>query len=64
LLVEIVGSQSGPTGGDLLTPTTYIQRVNTSGGVAPGTGCSQATDGSTVLVPYTTDYYFYKANQR
>jgi hypothetical protein len=60
LLVRIVGSQRGPMGGEFLTPTTFIQRVNTSGGVAPETGCTQATDGATVLVPYSTDYYFYK----
>ena len=61
LLVEVVGAQRGPTGGDLLTPPTFIQRLSTSGGVAPSTGCSQATDGASVLVPYTTDYFFYKA---
>ena len=64
LLLEVVGREPGPTRGRRLFRAKYIQRVNTSGGVAPGTGCSQATDGSTVLVPYTTDYYFYKANQR
>jgi hypothetical protein len=60
LLVEVVGAEQGPTG-DTLTPTTFIQRLNTSGGVQPSTGCSQSTVGSTVLVPYTTDYFFYKA---
>jgi hypothetical protein len=63
LLVQAVGSRPGPTGGELLTPTTYIHRLNTAGGVAPSTGCSEATDGSFVLVPYTTDYYFYKASR-
>ena len=58
LLVEIVGAQRGPTGGSILSQTTYIQRVNTSGGVAPTTAC---TVGSVALVPYTTDYVFYKA---
>lgn len=64
LLVTIVGDQAGPTGGDKLTQTTYIQRVNTSGGVAPSTGCSSASNiGSQAFVPYTTDYYFYKAGK-
>ena len=36
----VVGSQNGPTGGDKLTATTFIQRLNTSGGLAPSTGCS------------------------
>ena len=62
LLVTIVGDQAGPTGGDKLTQTTYIQRVNTSGGVAPSTGCAFSSDvGNQAFVPYTTDYYFYKA---
>jgi hypothetical protein len=36
---------------------TSIQRVNTAGGVTPGTGCYQATVGTTARVPYTADYY-------
>lgn len=61
LLVTIVGAQNGPTGGDKLTGTTYIQRVNTAGGVAPATGCASSTDiGNRAFVSYTTDYYFYK----
>lgn len=61
LRVEVVGAQRGPTGGASLTSTTFIHRLNTAGGVAPETGCSQSGDvGKTALVPYTTDYYFYK----
>jgi hypothetical protein len=44
--------------------TTFVQRLNTSGGVAPApsTGCTQSTDvGKMALVPYTADYFFYKA---
>ena len=64
LLVQIVGAQNGPMGGSSLTGTTYIHRLNTAGGVAPATGCSQAGNvGAVALVPYTTDYYFYKAAQ-
>jgi Protein of unknown function (DUF3455) len=64
LLVQIVGAQEGPMGGTFLSETTYIHRVNTSGGVAPSTGCSAAGNvGAVVLVPYTTDYYFYKASR-
>ena len=52
--------QEGPTGGDLLTRTTFIQRVNTSGGLAPATGCSQASDvGKKAFIPYTADYFFF-----
>src|SRR4051794_5829314 len=62
LLVTVVGSQDGPTGGDALGATTFIQRLNTAGGIAPSTGYSGSADGGTqAFVPYTTDYYFYRA---
>ena len=65
LLVTITGHQNGPTGGDRLSGTTFIQRVNTQGGVAPSTGCTSLGDlGNTAFVPYTTDYYFYKSTGR
>ncbi len=55
------GTRSGPTGGDKLTQTTFVQRVNTVGGAAPGTGCDQVSQiGSKAFVPYTADYIFYK----
>ena len=67
LLVNVkdVGAQAGPTGGRRLTKTTFIHRVNTTGGVAPATGCAQSGDvGSRAFVPYTADYFFYeKAGQ-
>jgi hypothetical protein len=54
------GVQDGPTGGDTLTKTTFIQRVNTFGGVAPSTGCNLRTDvGNQAFVPYEADYFFY-----
>jgi hypothetical protein len=64
LLLEIVGDQTGPTGGASLTPTKFIHRLNTAGGLAPATGCSTSADrANTAIVPYTTDYYFYKASK-
>jgi uncharacterized protein DUF3455 len=61
LLLQVVGAQLGPTFGHKLTDTTYIQRVNTGGGVAPADGCGVATDaGRKALVPYTADYVFYR----
>jgi len=39
----------------------WNQRVNTTGGVAPSTGCeSQADVGHRAFVPYTADYVFFK----
>ena len=40
---------------------TSVQRVNTAGGTAPKAGCSLATAGKTVRIPYTADYYFFSA---
>jgi hypothetical protein len=64
LLLEIVGKQAGPSGGDSLTLTTYIHRVNTTGGVAPSLACSETeNNGVTKFIPYTADYYFYRARR-
>ena len=61
LLLDGVGSLDGPTGGDKLTGTSFVQRLNTTGGLPPSTGCSSLTDvGNTAFVPYTADYFFYK----
>ena len=65
LRVTVVGAEHGPTGGDTLSSTTYIQRVNTSGGVAPPTGCASSSDvGKQAFVPYAADYYFYEKAKR
>lgn len=61
LLLSRAGVQAGPTGGDRLAKTTFVQRVNTAGGVAPTTGCASAADvGRKAFVPYSADYVFYK----
>lgn len=61
LLLKMAGVQAGPTGGDTLTKTTFIQRVNTSGGLAPATGCDSLADvGNQAFMPYTADYFFYQ----
>jgi hypothetical protein len=61
LTLDRVGSLNGPTGGDKLTGTTFVQRLNTTGGLAPSTGCSSLADvGNTAFVPYTADYFFFK----
>jgi Protein of unknown function (DUF3455) len=62
LLLEVIGVDPGPTGGHTLTRTTYIQRLNTLGGVAPSTECRQI--GQRLFVPYEADYVFYKAIKR
>jgi hypothetical protein len=65
LLVEIKGRRAGPTGGQHFVPTTVIQRLNTTGGSAPPTGCAAAVDvGARAFVPYTADYFFYRHRGR
>lgn len=61
LLLESVGNKKGPTGGNLLFKTTFIQRLNTAGGAVPTSVC---TVGQTQLQPYTADYYFFRADQQ
>jgi len=47
----------GPDGA--FSRVTSIQRVNTAGGAAPRTDCSQATAGTPARIGYTADYYFF-----
>jgi hypothetical protein len=61
LLLRVVGSEDGPNGGDRMSRTTFVQRVNTLGGVAPTTDCP--TIGAKLLVPYEADYVFYRADR-
>jgi uncharacterized protein DUF3455 len=57
LLLERVVTSAG-SDGDRLLSTTWVQRLNTSGGVAPAGMC---TPGDAIAVPYTADYVFWKA---
>ncbi len=41
-----------------LEPTTFIQRVNTTGGLMPA---RTGTANEVVWVPYTAEYYFYRS---
>jgi hypothetical protein len=40
---------------------SYIQRVDTAGGIAPASGCDAGHDGQEQRVPYTAVYVFYRA---
>lgn len=54
-------TNSGPEGGTF-SSTAYIQRVNTTGGLTPTIGCANGQDvGAIARIPYTADYYFYRA---
>jgi len=60
LKLTVVGSQNGK-GADVLTVTTFIHRVNTTGGLAPAADtCDSLQEvGRQAYVPYTADYIFY-----
>ena len=61
LLLKVVGEELAQNGGGTFAGTAYIQRVLTVGGTAPMVGCKSAKDVSKkALVPYTTQYVFYK----
>jgi len=46
--------------GDRLAGTTFIQRISTTGGVAPAaSACNLSTVGSREEIPYTADYLFW-----
>ncbi len=52
--------QAGTTRGDgVFGKVTYVQRLNTKGGAAPTSTC---TDGATQSVRYTAAYHFFAAN--
>jgi hypothetical protein len=55
--------QTNPaTGNGVMTGVTYIQRLNTMGGVAPADACAASNPGAKKLVKYQADYVFYKPN--
>jgi hypothetical protein len=43
----------------VFSQTSYIQRIDTVGGLAPASGCDAGNVDKEVSVPYTADYYFY-----
>jgi len=46
-------------GSGTIAKTLYIQRLFTTGGIAPTATCDANTVNNTSNVPYTADYYFY-----
>jgi hypothetical protein len=55
-------STSAGADGDRLAGTTYIQRIQTTGGLAPAPEtCNGGTVGNVAQIPYTADYAFWKA---
>jgi hypothetical protein len=46
-------------GTGIFTQVNWVQRVNTTGGQAPKTGCDRIHHDQELPVAYTADYYFY-----
>lgn len=46
-----------------MSDVTYIQRLETVGGLAPMTGCDAAHVGDVARVDYTATYFFYEAKK-
>lgn len=60
LLLQASADAASPTG--LVTPTMYVQRLQTVGGIAPSADtCDASKVNQESRVPYTALYYFYKA---
>ena len=60
-LLRVTFAAPGDDGGRL-AGTTFIQRVGTTGGLAPASEtCNAGTVGTVVEVPYTAGYVFWKA---
>jgi hypothetical protein len=48
-------------GSGIYSKVTFIQRVNTKGGNVPSTIADRAHLGQEVQIPYTAEYFFYRA---
>jgi hypothetical protein len=59
LVLQAVVTTAG-SDGDRLFRTTWVQRLNSVGGVAPDGSCAP---GTTVAVPYSTDYVFWTSSE-
>lgn len=46
-----------------MADVTFVQRIRTSGGVAPSEGCSAATVGAVARVPYRAVYCFFRSGR-
>ena len=55
LLVKVASHE----GSGVLSTATSIQRLNTKGGKAPGSGCDATHADQEIRAPYSADYLFY-----
>ena len=60
LLLSRAGVLDGVGGGTTLSVASFVQRINTVGGLPPATGCTSPDDiGHTAFVSYEADYVFF-----
>jgi uncharacterized protein DUF3455 len=50
-----------PSGAGAFAKITHVQRLDTEGGKAPAGGCDAQHVGEKVLVPYRSNYFFYRS---
>ncbi len=50
-------------GSGRMAKVSFIQRLDTTGGTAPATGCDAEHLGTTTRIDYTATYYFYEAKK-
>jgi hypothetical protein len=55
----LLSSASAHAGAGVLSDVTYVQRVDTVGGLAPATPCVADLAGTSMSTGYLADYYFY-----
>lgn len=60
LLLRAASHGGGP---GRMADVTFVQRIQTSGGIAPSEGCSAATVGAVARVPYHAVYCFYRSDE-
>jgi hypothetical protein len=57
---ELLLIASSHEGKGVMADVTYIQRLETVGGIAPTSTCDAVNAGATARVPYSSTYYFYR----
>jgi hypothetical protein len=59
-IAELLLEATAHGGSGIMSDVTFIQRLETVGGLAPTDGCDASQVGVVARVPYTATYFFYK----
>ena len=59
LLLKATSNTDSPDGDGRFADITYVQRLETTAGLAPAAPCTSANIGQFVGTPYTATYFFY-----